>query len=184
AQAEARKAQRDLELELQELDTKIKRETDRLYGGTIRNPKELENIRKEVEALQRHRGDLDERALKGMEQVEKASGMLTEAERALAAVEAEWRDQRSDLSEKGQKLKRHINARRRQREATLAQISAGDLARLREIQTRKGGKGIASLRDGAVCGLCGVSVSASKVAQVHGSDELILCGNCGRILVA
>lgn len=184
AHAGSRSVQRDLELELQELDEKIKRETERLYGGTVKNPKELENIRKEVESLQRRRADLDERALEGMEQVERAGDAVAEAQRALAVAEAEWRDQQGDLSEKEQKLKRYINARRRQREATLTHIPPADLARLRDIQARKGGKGAAPLRDGTICGLCGVSVSASKLAHIHGGAELVLCGNCGRILVA
>lgn len=182
AHAEARAAQHDLELELQELDDKIKRETERLYSGKIKNPKELDNIRREVEALKRRRGDLDERALKGMEEVEQIGKEFAEAEQALAIAEAEWRHQQSDLSEKEQKLKRYISARRRQRDATLAQIASNDLARLRDIQARKGGKGVAALRDGAICGLCGVSVSAAKVAQIQSADELITCGNCGRIL--
>lgn len=184
AQSQLRAAQRDLELELQELEGKIKRESERLYSGRIKNPKELDNIRKEVEALQRRRGDLDERVLEGMEQVELAERRLSEAEAALRVAEAERRSEQGELGEKEQKLKRYINSRRRQRDAILAQIAPGDLAQLREIQARKGGRAVTTLRDGGICGLCGVSVSATKIAQIRQGDDIVVCGNCGRILAS
>lgn len=182
ALAQARTAQRERELEVERLDAKLKQESDRLYGGSVKNAKEVDNLRKEVEALNRRRGTLDEAALKGMEQVEELIRALAEAERNLAGVESQRSGQVGDLEEKEQKLKRYIAARRRQREAILGQIPAGDLAVLRDVQNRKGGKGVTALREGAICGLCGVTVSAAKLAQVRGRDELLLCGNCGRIL--
>jgi predicted nucleic acid-binding Zn-ribbon protein len=177
-----RSHQQLLEQEIKDLDAKIKRENDRLYDGSIKSHKEIENVQREVESLQRRRGTLDEQALQGMETVEQARTALAQAKTALQRIEAETREEQTDLTAKEQKLKRYIGARRREREATLGEITPADLQRLRSIQERKGQKGVALLRD-SNCSICGVNVSATKIAQMRESDELIICGNCGRILV-
>jgi len=38
--------------------------------------------------------------------------------------------------------------------------------------------------DGEICSACCVAVSPSKFAAVLDSDELIYCGNCGRLVWA
>lgn len=179
--AEERAAQSRLEDELRQLDAKLKRESGRLYDGSVQSHRDVENLQREVESLQRRRGDLDEQALRGMDRVEKARRAFEGARDALTVAEQRWDEEKGDLGAREQKLKRYISARRREREAALAEIAAADLTFFRSVQERKGSRAVAALRD-SVCTGCGVNVSAAKVAQVRASDDLIPCGNCGRIL--
>ena len=41
--------QRDLELEIERLNSKLKGNSDKLYGGRVHNPRELEDLSKEVD---------------------------------------------------------------------------------------------------------------------------------------
>ena len=51
--------QRDLELEIQSLSDKRARSEKRLYGGQVKNPKELTDLQAEVASLQRRRQRLE-----------------------------------------------------------------------------------------------------------------------------
>jgi predicted nucleic acid-binding Zn-ribbon protein len=42
---------------------------------------------------------------------------------------------------------------------------------------------VSTLEDGA-CTACGVAPSSSRIQSARQGNELILCGNCGRILCA
>src|SRR5688500_809412 len=53
----------DLELQQKGIASKIAKIEKDLYGGKIVNPREVENLQKEIEALRRQRAGLDERIL-------------------------------------------------------------------------------------------------------------------------
>src|ERR687886_568955 len=58
--------QKDNELKEEAIETKRKNYQQRLYQGSVTNPKELSNIEREIEALGRQRSDLDGRILELM----------------------------------------------------------------------------------------------------------------------
>jgi len=55
-----RTQQKDLELELGGVNTKAQRTENRLYSGKVSNPKELEDLQHEIEALGRRRQALED----------------------------------------------------------------------------------------------------------------------------
>src|SRR5258708_5024868 len=61
---------KDTELELQGVEKKAKDFENKLYSGKVQNPKELQSMQEEIEALGRQRGRLDEQILTLMEEVE------------------------------------------------------------------------------------------------------------------
>src|SRR6185295_3065392 len=50
----AQSAQRDLEIEADDLKSKIAPAEQKLYGGGVRNPKELQDLQADVDQLKRH----------------------------------------------------------------------------------------------------------------------------------
>ena len=57
----ARSVQKDLEVEADDLRAKIGAVDAKLYGGTVRNPKELSDLQADVESLKRHLGEIEDR---------------------------------------------------------------------------------------------------------------------------
>ncbi len=73
---------------------KIKQSNDLLYGGTVRNPKELGDIQDEIAALKRHLDTIEERQLEAMLNFDEAQDVRDQAKNLLdqALAEAEKRN--------------------------------------------------------------------------------------------
>ena len=63
--ADVRRAQRRIEGEVEGLTARIEPEEKRLYDGSVRNPKELQNIQHELDALKHQRTKLEDQLLEG-----------------------------------------------------------------------------------------------------------------------
>ena len=62
----ARKALRSAETKVRDQRLKIEQNESTLYSGKIRNPKELQDLQNEVDALKRHLDTLEDRQLEAM----------------------------------------------------------------------------------------------------------------------
>jgi predicted nucleic acid-binding Zn-ribbon protein len=68
-----------------------------------------------------------------------------------------------------------------QREAAVAQVLPADLELY--LSLRKSKRGVAVVRfEAEACAGCGVSPSTSRVDSARSGQDIIQCGNCGRIL--
>lgn len=173
--------QRDLELEVQGLADKISREEQRLYSGTIRNPKELEDIQAEVTVLKRRRQELEGDLLEVMIEREDAETAQSEAQKHLDEVQASWTAGQADLTGEREELQGKLAEIEQIRVGLLSSIDAGDLVIYEGLRRRKGGIAVVELRDGT-CGGCGVAVSPGLEWQLR-QGQLVTCSNCERIIV-
>jgi hypothetical protein len=173
--------QRDSELEVQGLADKTSRDEQRLYSGTIRNPKELEDLQAEVASLKRRRQQLEEDLLEVMLEREDAETIRSQAQSHLDKVQADWTARQADLINEREELQARLAENEQAREALLPSIDAGDLRIYESLRRRKGGIAVALLCDDT-CGACGVGISPSFKWQLR-QGELTPCSNCERILV-
>jgi hypothetical protein len=173
--------QRDLELQVQSLAEKTSHDEQRLYSGTIRNPKELEDLQAEVASLKRRRQQLEERLLEVMLEREDAEAGQAQAQTHLDQMQVDWTAQQADLVGERDELRAEVAEIEQAREALLPRIDPGDLRTYEALRRRKGGVAVALLRDG-ICGACGVGISPRVEWQLR-QGNLTPCGNCERILV-
>lgn len=171
---------RDLNLELSSLDNKARSSENRLYSGNVRNPKELEDLQKEVESLGRRRSDLEDDILEAMIMVEEAQAEKTAADEALAELEAEWEQRVAGLKSEQNELALRLNTLNQLRQKQVALISPELLSEYEQLRQRRGGLAVAALR-GNECQGCQLTVSANKVKDAA-EGKLVYCGSCGRIL--
>jgi predicted nucleic acid-binding Zn-ribbon protein len=179
--AQLRVRMKNLELESATLDAKIQSDDDRLYGGAVKNPKELGDLQKDAASLRRRKSDLDGTQLELMIELEQADQDAADIRSQLKRIEAEWQREQADLIAERDQLVERIETLDIQRKAQRAEALAPDLAIYDQLRTRRHGQVIASIRDGA-CGVCGVELSEHKVTRVKREDVLIACGNCERLL--
>ena len=176
--------QKRLDDEVESLGAKRKGFDTKLYSGTVSNPRELQDLQEEIDALGRRITVLEDRELTIMEKVEPVeaglatltatlatrTGALADAEVALTAAEAE---SATDLE--------HELALR----ATAAEVVPDDLLdHYGKLRVGLGGVGVARLV-GTQCGGCHLTLSAMEASRLRKApdDEVAHCEECGRILV-
>lgn len=173
--------QRDLELEVQGVSDRISRSEQRLYSGTVKNPKELTDLQAEVAALQRRQQKLEDDLLEAMIEGEEAETAHAQAQRHLDETQAYWSAQQAELMAEREALQGRLAEIEQARVGLLPRIEAGDLSTYQGLRRRKGGLAVVQVRDGA-CGGCGVAVTSGLEWQLR-QEGLGYCSNCERMIV-
>jgi len=176
---ELKALQHPAEWELDGLVAKLTDAEAKLFGGQIRSPRELTGLQQEVEALKKRRGELEDRALEIMSQVELAEASLAELESRLKALEAEWRDRQQRLAAEIERLEGVVSGLGGERGPLSAGISAPAVELYQRIKKQKG-SAVARVEQGR-CRGCGISLSTAELQRAKGGS-LMQCGSCGRIL--
>ena len=174
-------ALRQAEAEAEAVRAKIRRSEDALYGGSVRNPKELQDLQKEVEALKRLLSQREDAQLEAMLTAETAEAASREAEARLQAVrherlqqEARWRGELDDL----QRRLASLDARRA---ALVAEVPPDALATYERLRQSRGGLAVAAVEEQA-CTACGAPLTPDLVRAARSGDALVFCRTCKRIL--
>lgn len=173
----------DLNLELQTVATQTTQLTDRLYGGTVSNPKELEDIQGKIAERKRRRGVLEDDLLETMITVEDLQKSLAETTQLLDDVETRWTTEQRALNDEMKRLKQELKALKADREVAVEAVEKKTLELYQTLRVRKQGHAVAAL-DGLACSVCRVDQTTTLAQRVRQGNELITCPNCGRILVA
>jgi len=175
-----RVTQKDLSLELDGLNDKVKRDENRLYSGTVKNPKELSDLQMEIESLGRRRAILEDDVLEAMINFEEALEEEDAASIALEQIQAQWNQTQSNFKIEQAALLEQIQELTVQRKQLLTIVTSQSLRSYENAGRRAGITAVVSLRNGRCLG-CQVTIPAT---QVKAADEgqLITCDSCSRIL--
>ncbi len=172
----------DLDLADASLETRIKQADQRLYSGTVKNPKELLDLQNDIASLKKQKNVLDDQLFAAMLELEEAETTLTTCSNSLTRVEAEWRASQGDLAAELNQLEHDLTEKTAEQLEARAQLNAVDLTQYDQLRRRKGGMAVVEI-EGSVCGACGVRVTAHILQQLSQAEHLARCGNCERILV-
>jgi predicted nucleic acid-binding Zn-ribbon protein len=177
-----RSEQRALDAQLQDLDAKIKPIETKLYDGSVRNPKELTDLQREIESLKARRNKLDDDGLALLEAVEAASVAFKAAEEALRAAEADWQTDQSDLVADRARAERETETLDQERGRWTSVIDAPSLGLYESLRQKRQGRAVARLERGA-CQGCRLTLPTHVVQRVRMGTVLVQCPSCERILV-
>jgi predicted nucleic acid-binding Zn-ribbon protein len=172
---------RALELETGGVNAKLKQNQDRLYGGRVRNPKELSNLQEEANALRRRRSELEDHELELMIAIEDTEAELAERKARLNQIESTWRQEQARLLAEKEDLELRLVELEEERESMRSRIGASDLAHYDGIRSRLGGTAVVLLKKG-VCTACGVDLPTSMAYAVVRGEGMHECPICGRLL--
>jgi uncharacterized protein len=176
-----RKQVRELELEVATVEGKLSHNQERLYGGQVRNPKELKSLQEEATALQRHRSQLEDKELELLIAVETGEAELAERQARLRQIEESWRADQAGMFAEKDRLQQLLAELEEQSTGIRADLARKDLAFYDDLQGRLGGKGIALLKDG-LCQGCGVDVPMTVARAAERGQGLNYCPICERLL--
>jgi uncharacterized protein len=171
-----------LEGEIKLLEDKTTREEQRMFSGSVANPKELSALQAEVASLKRRQSDLEETLLEVMVQAESAS----ETWQRLGSERESTAARTKELGEEVARIKAEIDAdlakHQAQREAVVPDIPEKVMTLYDRLRSQKGGIGAAALV-GGTCEGCHTQLSNKEVERLRGEGGLQRCENCRRILV-
>jgi predicted nucleic acid-binding Zn-ribbon protein len=174
---------KELDLADASLETRIKQADQRLYSGTVKNPKELLDLQNDIASLKRQKNTLDDQLFAAMVALEEGEAELKARTETLSRIETEWRASQGDLAAELTQLERELAEKTVEQQAARASLNASDLAQYNQLRRRKGGVVVVEM-EGSVCGACSVRVTAHIVQQLSQADHVARCGNCDRILVS
>jgi len=172
---------RTLEADIRATQEKSQNTETTLYSVSVTNPKTLQDMQHEIEALKRSRAEQEDQLLEVMVNVEEAETTLHAAETALETATRNALAQHGNLIVERDDLTAKAAALTTQREAALTRVDAANLKLYNAIKPRRANQPV-SVLDGQTCTACGVEQTMMLVAEARNTDKLVMCASCGRIL--
>ncbi len=179
----AQKAMRTAEAAAQSQGVKIQQAEASLYGGQVHNPKELQDLQKDVASLKRHLSTLEEHELEAMLGVEHAEKGVLIAAAELETLQASLDARQKDLLASQGDLERELGKLTEERQATVNALPAGQLFQYENLRRDKRGLAVAEVLDNS-CSACGATLTAAIQQNAHSPSRLVPCPTCSRILYA
>ncbi|MEO6988257.1 MAG: C4-type zinc ribbon domain-containing protein [Aquihabitans sp.] len=180
---ELAKAMRKLDDEIASIGAKRLEAEGRLYGGSVTNARELQDLQEESEALARRITHLEDQNLALMEQHEPVEQLLAELTDRREQRDAALNDAELRLTASEAELAVELEAEQAARDAVAASVPAELMAEYQSLRGGRGGIGVARLV-GNQCGGCHLTLSAMEVASLRkNTDQVAHCEECGRLLV-
>jgi len=176
---ELSRQQQSAEWEIDDLTVKVTANEEKLYGGTIKNPKELSNLQREVDELKDRRAQKEDGALEIMDKVELATASVATMSDKIKRLEIEWQSQQKELSAKLEQLKSVHSNLEHKRELLSAEIEPQAIEVYLELRRQKG-TAVAKVEQGT-CRGCQIALPTTELQQAR-SGNLVRCSSCGRIL--
>lgn len=176
--------QRRLEDEIESVGARRKSTEDRLYGGSVTNARELQDLQEEVDSLARRIGQLEDQDLELMGQIEPIDARLVELASTRTQRQTVLEDAEVRLTAAEAEIAAALAAAEQDRDALAIAIPDALLSEYRALRTARGGIGVAKLV-GTQCGGCHLTLSAVEAARIRklAEGELTHCEECGRLLV-
>ncbi len=173
--------QKDLEWQVDEVRAKAAQIEKKLYGGSIRNPKELQDLQADLNALQAEVRRREDRLLARMLQVEEAEAGLKAAKATLEDVQARWQAQQTSLLAEKARLEGELADLEDRRRRQVSGYRPDELALYDQLRERKDGRAVAKVEQGT-CGGCRITLPISLLQRMRAGLELVQCPRCERIL--
>jgi predicted nucleic acid-binding Zn-ribbon protein len=174
---------RDLDWNVEEISRRAKEDEEKLYSGAIRNPKELEGLRRELEQRQERRRQLEDRELQLMAEIEETQAELRQAESELAHVQSAVDAQHRELRARQAEVTEHLARLGSERTRLAATIAAANLAQYEQLRRTKRGLAISKV-ERSTCQGCRIALPMGLVQRVRAGRDFVFCPSCGRILYA
>ena len=178
---EAQKKQREAEWAVEEVRVKIQPVEEKLYGGTVKIPKELVGLQHDVDSLKARQRELEDRDLEAMSVVEEVERGLAETERRLSDMDAEWQAEQESLRQQKDDLQREIQELEQRRSSQAATIDAEMIRQYDILRALHQGRAVAKVERG-ICQGCRITLPMHVLQRARRANHLVQCTSCERIL--
>lgn len=174
--------QKDLEWAVDEVRRKAAEVEAKLYGGSVRNPKELSDLQADLNSLQAQVRKREDDLLSLLVELEEAEGELARAEADCAALEAHWAEERDRLLQEKAALEPEVQRLESMRGDRSSGADRSALNLYQALRQRRGGWAVAKVERG-MCQGCRISLPTSVLQKARAGLGLVQCVSCERILL-
>ncbi len=176
--------QRKADADVEQVKARRVRDQQRLDGGGVTNPKDLEHLQHELVALDKRISDLEDVELDVMERLEQAQSDLQAARDEIGRIDQRVAELQAARGERLEELRAEAADLKQRRAQMVADLPQELLDLYEKLREQKGGVGAALLRHRR-CGGCSLQLDNHVLGEikVRASDEVVRCEECGRILV-
>ncbi|RUR00788.1 zinc ribbon domain-containing protein [Labedella endophytica] len=170
-----------IESDVAVVDSRIKRDTERLAGSS--SAKDATALESELVSLSRRKENLEDAELEVMERLEAAEAVYGETAASDTSLSARIAELEATRDAGRADLDRELEALEASRSSLVSTIDESLLTAYERSRTRSG-YGAALLRAGT-CGACTMTLTGNDLATVRSavSDEVLSCPECGAVLV-
>lgn len=182
--ADLTRAQSKADGEVEQVRARRTRDEERLNSGVVTNPKDLESLQHELQALERRISTLEDEELEVMEQLEEAQGNLSTVTADLDALISELQQVESARDAAVAAIDEEIATVSADRERVVGEVPDDLLALYEKLRDQHGGLGAAALR-ARRCEGCHLEINGADLREIAAvaDDEVVRCPECSRILV-
>ncbi|MDO9557847.1 MAG: C4-type zinc ribbon domain-containing protein [Coriobacteriia bacterium] len=185
AQAYVDEAQRLLgrdEDEIAGLDAKIDIEQRKIISGEITNPKEIQALSRELDALKRRKDKLENVTIDVMEKLETGVAQVAKIDAVIATAHEKEAALIAAFQEKGGALQHEIAAMKAKRTALAAALPPDVMERYEHARETKHGIAVGVLR-GDMCSACRIQLPAERIQALEAGPDIGECPSCKRLLI-
>ncbi len=177
----SQQAQKEAEWTLEDLSRRLSTQEQRLYNGTVSNPKELASLQQEAQRLRAQQSRQEDRVLEIIETTEALQERAQRKATALQQAEETWQKENAAMILHREQLEGRKQEIQAKRTAFASGIDAALLSRYEAIRRTKQGRAVSKVEQSS-CQWCRVILTPSELQRVRINSELQTCSNCGRIL--
>jgi predicted nucleic acid-binding Zn-ribbon protein len=175
------KEQRDLEWQVDDLRSRVSGVEGKLYGGSVRNPKELGGMQEEANILRGQLRRREDELLDLMVRVEERQTALRDAEGSLAEVASRWGQDQEELVSQKARLEGELAGLEERRRQQSGLVGARVLTLYDNLLERRQGRAVVKVERG-MCGGCRISLPMTVLQKARSGLDVVQCVSCERIL--
>jgi len=180
---EASQRLKQSEADVEKQHTKIEQTEASLYGGSVRNPKELQDLQKDIVSLKKYLEVLEERQLEAMLTAETAQQEFQAATSELEQTQIKVNVQNHDLTLENESLVKDLERLQTERKAVISDLASSAVEMYAQLRKQRRGLAVTTVTDSA-CAACGTTLTPAQQQSARSTSQLFNCPSCGRILFA
>jgi predicted nucleic acid-binding Zn-ribbon protein len=154
---------------------------EKLYSGSVTNSKELRDLQRDLEGLQRQVRSHEEEALAAMVRADELRNRLQAAAATTQERESEWQGEQETLTSEVKRLEGEIGSLEERRRAAESLVDRASLSLYEQLRRTRAGRAVAQIQRGACLG-CHISLPSTVFQRARSGLAIVQCTSCGRIL--
>ncbi len=163
------------------IQEKIKNGEKSLYDGSIKNPKELQDVNIEIDSLKKRLSVLDEQQLEIMFAIEELDNQIDVHQQSLEILKKEKSSKKVNLLNEADEIEKSNRKITIEKNPILTQIEDEFLNIYEKLRKSKNKIAVSLIIDNA-CSMCGNGLPPMEVQKARSSSDEIFCSVCKRFL--
>lgn len=174
---------RELEWDVDEINRHVSAEQKLLFSGSVKNPKELEGLQKDLKQRETKRSQVEDRELQLLADIETTQDEVQRAQNELKRVTESWEDRQRQLSGQQSSVSEELEALRLSRVKIVASLEPTNISLYERLRREKRGRAVAHV-ERSTCQGCRIALPMGVVQRARAGREFVFCPSCGRLLYA